>query len=78
MTTTRVTHASPAGAYAHSAQRDWESDSNVQSSGFNPSLCRDIAHQLIHEDGKGFNVPRNTNFKVSIAISKTTLMVLLL
>ncbi|XP_077299837.1 membrane-bound alkaline phosphatase-like [Arctopsyche grandis] len=56
VTTTRVTHASPAGAYSHSAQRDWESDSDVRSSGFNPLQCRDIAHQLIHEDGKGFNV----------------------
>ncbi|KAG7311925.1 hypothetical protein JYU34_001347 [Plutella xylostella] len=49
VTTTRVTHASPAGVYAHSAERDWESDADI------PAECRrehgaqaDIAHQLVH------------------------------
>ncbi|GBM76534.1 Alkaline phosphatase, tissue-nonspecific isozyme [Araneus ventricosus] len=41
VTTTRVTHATPAGAYAHTASRNWESST--------PSpKCQDIAYQLIH------------------------------
>lgn len=44
ITTTRVTHATPAAAYASSASRYWESDSST------PQGCEDIAHQLIHGD----------------------------
>lgn len=56
VTTTRVTHASPAGMYAHTSERNWESDADV------PAICRnlgckDIAHQLIHhEPGNRFKV----------------------
>jgi alkaline phosphatase len=35
----RVTHASPAGGYAHSADRSWESSA--------PGDCLDIAQQLV-------------------------------
>ncbi|CAG9129403.1 unnamed protein product [Plutella xylostella] len=48
VTTTRVTHASPAGAYAKIANRNWESDANVRAAGLDPERCRDIAHQLVH------------------------------
>lgn len=48
MTTTRITHATPAGAYAHSANRGWESDSDVRADGHDPALCPDLAHQLVH------------------------------
>ncbi|XP_045774632.1 membrane-bound alkaline phosphatase-like [Maniola jurtina] len=48
VTTARVTHASPAGAYAHVADRDWESDADVRAAGADPARCRDIAHQLVH------------------------------
>lgn len=48
VTTTRITHATPAGAYARSANRDWESDSAVRANGQDPNLCPDIAHQLVH------------------------------
>lgn len=57
MTTTRVTHASPAGLYAHTGDRDWESDADV------PEEClrlgvRDIAYQLVTRDpGRRFKVP---------------------
>ncbi|CAH1108438.1 unnamed protein product [Psylliodes chrysocephalus] len=47
VTTTRVTHASPAGVYAHTAYRHWESDSDVLDSHLNPKVCVDIATQLI-------------------------------
>ena len=49
VTTTRVTHATPASAYAHSANRDWETyDENFQK--FFNLGCRDIASQLIEDN----------------------------
>ncbi|KAG4074419.1 hypothetical protein HA402_000398 [Bradysia odoriphaga] len=42
ITTTRITHATPASTYAKTASRYWESNENT------PSECEDIAHQLIH------------------------------
>ncbi|KAL0624860.1 Alkaline phosphatase, placental type [Plecturocebus cupreus] len=46
VTTTRVQHASPAGTYAHTVNRNWYSDSNmpfpVRREG-----CQDIATQLV-------------------------------
>ncbi|KAM4694328.1 intestinal-type alkaline phosphatase-like [Discoglossus pictus] len=43
VTTTRVQHASPAGNYAHTADRDWYSDAEMPKG----STCKDIAQQLI-------------------------------
>ncbi|KAH9495082.1 hypothetical protein Btru_018116, partial [Bulinus truncatus] len=34
LTTTRITHATPAASYSHSADRDWESDSYPNSNSF--------------------------------------------
>ena len=49
VTTTRVTHASPSAAYAHSATRNWESSA--------PAGCRDIATQAVHFNaGDGLEV----------------------
>lgn len=48
VTTARVTHASPAGAYANTANRDWENDADVRADQHDPELCRDIAYQLVH------------------------------
>ncbi|KAM3955472.1 membrane-bound alkaline phosphatase-like [Aphomia sociella] len=48
VTTTRITHASPAGAYAKVADRRWENDARVAEDGHDPLICRDIAHQLVH------------------------------
>lgn len=57
VTTARVTHASPAGAFAHVANRDWECDADVKQLGKDPAKCPDIAMQLIREDpGKNFKV----------------------
>lgn len=47
VTNTRITHASPAGAYAHIADRDWESDNNMSNI---TEHCSDIAKQLIDEN----------------------------
>lgn len=43
VTTTRVTHATPAASYAHSAERKWEADTDLPSG----SKCQDIAMQLV-------------------------------
>nr|XP_018914109.1 PREDICTED: alkaline phosphatase-like [Bemisia tabaci] len=53
VTTTRITHASPSGGYAHSADREWETDSAI------PAGCsaKDIAHQLVYNaPGKDMRV----------------------
>ncbi|XP_063410676.1 alkaline phosphatase, tissue-nonspecific isozyme-like isoform X2 [Mytilus trossulus] len=44
VTSTRVTHATPAAAYAHAPQREWESDIKLPA---NHGECKDIAYQLI-------------------------------
>ncbi|XP_017074664.2 membrane-bound alkaline phosphatase [Drosophila eugracilis] len=46
VTTTRVTHASPSGVYAHIAERDWENDAEVASDCGSNSGIQDIAYQL--------------------------------
>ncbi|KAM4694326.1 intestinal-type alkaline phosphatase 1-like [Discoglossus pictus] len=46
VTTTRVQHASPAAAYAHSVSRNWYSD-NEMPQGAITSGCKDIAYQLV-------------------------------
>lgn len=46
VTTTRVQHASPAAAYAHSVSRSWYSDSDLPFSARKHG-CVDIATQLV-------------------------------
>ncbi|KAK2108292.1 hypothetical protein P7K49_013457 [Saguinus oedipus] len=46
VTTTRVQHASPAGTYAHTVNRDWYSDADMPASARQEG-CQDIATQLI-------------------------------
>jgi alkaline phosphatase len=55
VTTTRVTHATPAACYAHIPERDWESDADL------PDAARaagvpDIARQLVELTGDGIEV----------------------
>ncbi|MBI1403221.1 MAG: alkaline phosphatase [Porphyrobacter sp.] len=45
VTTTRITHATPAAVYARSADRDWESDSAIPADQQGQG-CKDIALQL--------------------------------
>ena len=52
VTTTRVTHATPATVYAHSAERDWESDEYLPESD-KAMGCKDIAAQLVEFDAGG-------------------------
>lgn len=57
ITTTKITHATPAGAYASSANRYWENDVEVADAGCDPALVDDIAEQLVGKEmGKRFNV----------------------
>lgn len=57
ITTATLTHASPSGVYAHAANRLFESDTDVASSGEDPTTCMDIATQLVtQEPGKNFNI----------------------
>lgn len=52
VTTTRVTHATPGGAYAYSPDRDWESDTDLPP-GDNDCKkygVKDIAAQLVEDN----------------------------
>ncbi|XP_036276515.1 intestinal-type alkaline phosphatase-like [Pipistrellus kuhlii] len=46
VTTTRVQHASPAGTYAHTVNREWYSDADMPAQALKDG-CQDIATQLI-------------------------------
>eukprot|EP00058_Branchiostoma_floridae_P012709 XP_002598197.1 hypothetical protein BRAFLDRAFT_69531 [Branchiostoma floridae] len=48
VTTTRVTHATPAAGYAHTASRNWEADSDLMAEA-RENNCTDIAYQLVEE-----------------------------
>ncbi|XP_068248908.1 alkaline phosphatase-like [Palaemon carinicauda] len=52
VTTTTVTHGTPAALYAHSANREWECDAFLREEGHG---CKDIARQLV-EDLPGQNI----------------------
>ncbi|EDV96437.1 GH16243 [Drosophila grimshawi] len=57
VTTARVTHASPAGVYAHVADRKWEHDGKVTKDGCSAELNIDIARQLVESPvGKNLRV----------------------
>lgn len=56
VTTTRVTHATPAACYAHSPERDWEDDSTIPPEQRKAGAI-DIARQLIEfPSGDGLEV----------------------
>lgn len=46
VTTTRVQHASPAGTYAHTVNRDWYGDADMPQEALHAG-CKDIAAQLV-------------------------------
>lgn len=53
ISTARVTHATPAALYAHTPNRDWESDADMSPEVI-AAGCKDIAQQLVawpHGDG---------------------------
>lgn len=48
VTTTRVTHASPGGLYAHTSERNWECNADVLRSNCDDHVVDDTAEQLVH------------------------------
>ncbi len=46
VSTARITHATPAGNYAHAASREWESDADLSQEALQNG-CTDIAAQLV-------------------------------
>jgi len=55
VTTTRLTHATPATVYAHAASRDWEDDTALTDEA-REAGCADIASQLLQFPGDGLEV----------------------
>jgi alkaline phosphatase len=56
VTTTRVTHATPAAAYGHSPERDWEDDAAMPQEAV-AAGCRDLARQFVEfPAGDGIDV----------------------
>lgn len=54
VTTTTITHATPAGAYAYTPNRDWAADIDIPEGS---KACKDIARQLIEDEpGRNLNV----------------------
>ncbi|NXA71566.1 PPBT protein, partial [Thryothorus ludovicianus] len=69
VTTTRVTHATPSAAYAHSANRDWYSDGEMPHDALEGG-CKDIARQLVENipeievilgGGRKYMYPKNVS-----------------
>lgn len=56
VTTTRVSHATPAATFAHSAERNWENDAELPDAA-RAAGCTDIARQLVETPfARGFDV----------------------
>ncbi len=55
VTTTRVTHATPATVYARTPERDWEFDTMMPAPARDAG-CRDVARQLVDFDQGGIDV----------------------
>lgn len=57
VTNTRLTHATPAGAYAHVLDREWEAyDGKKFGKDLYNQGCRDIASQFVDENAHMINV----------------------
>ena len=56
VTTTRITHATPGATYAHTPERNWESDADMPEA-VRAQGCKDIATQLVdYAKGTGIDV----------------------
>lgn len=69
VTTTRVNHATPSAAYAHSVDRDWYSDNEMPTEALQDG-CKDIARQLFENipnidvimgGGRKYMFPKNVS-----------------
>lgn len=71
VTTTRITHATPAATYAHTPERNWESDANMSEAAI-AAGCQDIAAQLLTFDfGKGINVAMGGGLAAFVPATET-------
>ncbi len=71
VTTTRITHATPASTYAHTPERDWENDSALPEEALQHG-CKDIAQQLLEFSyGDGINVALGGGIEQFTPESKT-------
>ncbi|XP_019713482.1 alkaline phosphatase, tissue-nonspecific isozyme [Hippocampus comes] len=68
VTTTRINHATPSAAYAHSVDREWYSDNEMPAEALQAG-CKDIARQLFENipnidvmmgGGRKYMFPKNT------------------
>ncbi|KAG8264910.1 hypothetical protein J6590_107017, partial [Homalodisca vitripennis] len=67
VTNTRVSHATPAALFAHSASRYWEDDSKVPPGA--RKVCKDITRQLVeNEPGRSINKSQCTTTRTSLHI----------
>ncbi len=69
VTTTRVTHATPATVYARSPERDWEFDTLTPYPALDAG-CRDIAWQLINFGHGGLDVAMGGSSKAFFGSSR--------
>ena len=71
VSTARITHATPATAYANSPSRNWENDSEVSDGDcpdigkFKPTDPRKIAGMFNGEDFMNFTLQRKVNIHVT-------------
>lgn len=71
VTTTRITHATPAATYAHSPERNWESDADLSDEAIAHG-CQDIAAQLLSFDfGAGINVAMGGGLAAFVPATET-------
>lgn len=68
VTTTRVTHATPAGLYAHVNNRDWECDTSIPKQ--YKDCVKDIGRQLV-EDEPGNKFQASVNLRSSYVYLRT-------
>ncbi len=57
VTTARLTHATPGACYAHSADRDWETDGDYEKSAKKAELDNDLILARLHREAAANNFP---------------------
>ena len=82
VTTTRITHATPAATYCHAAHRDYESDTErddlLREENYGPAdiaQCPDIAAQLVDDEENQKIRVRNLIEEKKITIKSQSLLI---
>lgn len=72
ISTARATHATPACLYAHSADRNFESDKDLESKAKDdPSNCTDIGRWSPHKRGEGGSARQNVRGYLAEILKRT-------